>query len=176
MHLLFAFAVPADAKLTPEQVSLLRETLTRTKEKLQRLTTEHRDVHIQVSKVGRAIDRNFISDYSSTQRNDVLLQEQNIQLLNKVIAQHLHRNNLDDVAQTLVHESNLGTEQLVGDPFSELHRIWEAIYNGELREALEWTTMNADKLMARNSSLEFKLHRIAFLQVGWDLNDFTNRF
>lgn len=158
--------MPADANLTPDQVILLRDALSKTKEKLQRLTTDHRDLHGTVSKVGKTIDRNFVSDFSSTTRNDVLVQEQNIQLLNKVIAQHLHRNNLDDVAATLAHESNLPNEQIAADPFSDLHRIWEAIYNGDLREALEWATAHSDKLQARNSSLEFKLHRIAFLQVG----------
>lgn len=144
---------------------MLRDALANTKEKLQRITTDHRDLHSTVSKVGKTIDRNFVSDYSSTTRTDVLTHEQNIQLLNKVIAQHLHRNNLDDVAATLVHESNLGTEELACDPFSDLHRIWESIYNGDLREALDWAIVNSDKLQARNSSLEFKLHRIAFLQV-----------
>lgn len=151
--------------MTSDQVSVLRETLSRTKEKLHRLTTEHRDLHNTVSKIGKTIDRNFVSDYSATTRNDVLSDDGNVQLLNKVIAQHLHRNNLDDVAETLVNESNLSDEELVGDPFSELHRIWEAIYNGDLHDALHWTTVHSDKLQARNSTLEFKLHRIAFLQV-----------
>lgn len=156
--------VPVDHQLTPEQVNLLRDTITKTKEKLQRLTTDHRDLHGAVSKIGKTIDRNFVSDYSSTTRNDVLVHDANIQLLNKVIAQHLQRNNLDDVAETLINESKLPAEDVVPDPFSNLHRIWEAIYHGNLTEALEWTMENADKLEARNSSLEFKLHRIAFLK------------
>lgn len=149
---------------------LLRDTLTKTKEKLQRLTTEHRDLHGAVSKIGKTIDRNFVSDFSSTTRNDVLVEEQNIQLLNKVIAQHLQRNNLDDVAATLIQESKLPAEDVVSDPFSNLHRIWESIYRGDLTEALQWTSDHSAKLEARNSSLEFKLHRIAFLQVNWDIH------
>lgn len=160
------FLVPADDKLTAEQLILLRDTLTKAKEKLHRLTTDHRDLHGAVSKVGKTIDRNFVSDFSSTTRNDVLTNEQNIQLLNKVIAQHLQRNNLDDVAATLVKESKLPEEEVVSDPFSKLHRIWEQVYRGELDEALDWATAHSDKLEQRNSSLEFKLHRIAFLQVN----------
>lgn len=139
--------------------------MSKAKEKLQRLTTDHRDLHSTVSKVGKTIDRNFVSDFSSTTRNDVLIQDENIQLLNRVIAQHLHRNNLHDVADTLTKESKLPTEEVVADPFSELHRIWESIYNGDLKEALGWATEHSEKLHARSSSLEFKLHRIAFLQV-----------
>lgn len=142
----------------------MRDTLSKTKEKLQRLTTDHRDLHGAVSKIGKTVDRNFVSDFSSTTRNDVLVHDTNIQLLNKVIAQHLQRNNLDDVAETLIQESKLPAEDVVLDPFSNLHRIWEAIYRGDLTEALEWTNEHADKLEARDSSLEFKLHRIAFLQ------------
>lgn len=156
--------VPADEKLTTEQMILLRDTISKTREKLQRLTTDHRDLHGAVSKIGKTIDRNFVSDFSPTTRNDVLVEEQNIQLLNKVIAQHLQRNNLDDVAATLIHESKLPAEEVVSDPFSKLHRIWEAIYNGDLKEALEWASEHSAKLETRNSSLEFKLHRIAFLQ------------
>lgn len=158
--------VPADEKLTTEQMILLRDTISKTREKLQRLTTDHRDLHGAVSKIGKTIDRNFVSDFSPTTRNDVLVEEQNIQLLNKVIAQHLQRNNLDDVAATLIQESKLPAEGMVSDPFSNLHRIWEAIYNGDLTEALEWASDNSAKLETRNSSLEFKLHRIAFLQVS----------
>lgn len=164
-YFVYFLLVHPDAKLTPEQASLLRDALTMKKEKLQRLTTDHRDLHGAVSKIGKTIDRNFVSDFSSTTRNDVLVHEQNIQLLNKVIAQHLQRNNLDDVAATLIKESNLPAEEIVSDPFSDLHRIWESIYRGDLHEALEWATANSDKLQTRNSSLEFKLHRIAFLQV-----------
>lgn len=153
--------------LKPEQIQLLREAIAKTKDKLHRMATDHRDLHGTVSKVGKTIDRNFVSDFSSTTKNDVMLEEENIQLLNKVIAQHLHRNNLDDVATTLIHEAKLDSDELTSDPFSELHRIWEAIYNGDLTEALDWAIVNSDKLQARNSSLEFKLHRIAFLQVSY---------
>lgn len=164
-------SVPPDAQLTSEQTALLYDALAKAKEKLQRLTTEHRDLHGAVSKVGKTIDRNFVSDFSSTTRTDVLVHEQNIQLLNKVIAQHYQRNNMNEVAATLIKESNLPAEEIVSDPFSDLHRIWEAINHGDLKEALEWTEANADKLQARNSSLEFKLHRISFLQVSYNSTD-----
>lgn len=162
---IFRLTAPQDAPLTADQIAILRDAISRTKEKLQRLTTDHRDLHGTVSKVGKTIDRNFVSDYSSTTRNDVLVQEKNIQLLNKEIAQHLHRNNLDDVAQTLIKESHLPDEELTSDPFSELHRMWEEIYNGDLKNAIQWATANSEKLLCKNSSLEFKLHRIVFLQV-----------
>lgn len=158
-------SVPQDSNLTGEQIIVLRDALAKAKEKLQRLTTDHRDLHGTVSKVGKAIDRNFVSDLSSTTRTDVLVHEENIQLLNKVIAQHFYRQGMDDVADTLIKEADLPTEDIRSEPFAELHRIWESIHNKDLTAALEWATSHADQLEAKNSPLEFKLHRLAFMQV-----------
>lgn len=97
-----ANAVPQDGTLTEGQLKALTNVLARSKEKLQRLTSEHRDLHGTVSKVGKAIDRNFVCDLSSTARNDVLVHERNVQLLNKVIAQHFYRQGLDDVAECII--------------------------------------------------------------------------
>lgn len=94
--------VPEDGHLTAEQVSILRDALAKSKEKLQRLTADHRDMHGTVSKVGKAIDRNFVCDLSSTARTDVLVHERNVQLLNKVIAQHFYRQGMDDVAESII--------------------------------------------------------------------------
>lgn len=94
--------VPPDGQLTPEQINILRDALAKSKEKLQRLTADHRDMHGTVSKVGKAIDRNFVCDLSSTARTDVLVHERNVQLLNKVIAQHFYRQGMDDVADTII--------------------------------------------------------------------------
>lgn len=88
--------------MTDEQIVVLRDALAKTKDKLQKLATDHREVHAVVSKVGKAIDRNFTCDLSSTTRNDVLVHDRNIQLLNKVIAQHFYRQGMDDVADVVI--------------------------------------------------------------------------
>ncbi len=66
---------PPDAEVTPGQVILLKDALANTKEKLVRLATDHRDLHGTVSKVGKAIDRNFVPDYTATNRLDLLQSE-----------------------------------------------------------------------------------------------------
>lgn len=38
---------PPDSQLTPQQVSMIKSSLSRTKEKLQRLCSEHRDLHVK---------------------------------------------------------------------------------------------------------------------------------
>ena len=144
---------------------VLRDAITKAKDKLQRLTTDHRDLHGSVSKVGKAIDRNFVQEYTATSRNDVLQAEQNVELLNKVMAQHFYRLGMDDVAETLIKESGLPAGDINLEPYADLHRIWEAIYNRDLQPALAWATKYSTELDARNSTLEFKLHRLAFLQI-----------
>lgn len=157
--------VPATGSLPEGQLTALAAVLARSKEKLQRLTSEHRDLHGTVSKVGKAIDRNFVCDLSSTARNDVLVHERNVLLLNKVIAQHFYRQGMDDVAECIIRESAMPRDDIYPEPFAELHRIWEAIQLRNLQPALEWAQRHSDELAAKNSALEFKLHRLAFIQI-----------
>lgn len=44
-----------------------------------------------VSKVGKAIDRNFTAEYTSITRHDLFQNNRNIELLDKNIAQHFYR-------------------------------------------------------------------------------------
>lgn len=151
--------------LTPGQIEVLHDAVAKAKDKLLRLTTEHRDLHGTVSKVGKAIDRNFTPDFTATSRTDVFQSDRNVMLLNKIMAQHFYRQGMDDVADALIKESGLPAEEITPEPYAELHRIWESIHNHNLAPALEWATRYSGDLDARNSSLEFKLHRLAFMQI-----------
>lgn len=76
--------------------------MSKAKEKLQRLTIDHRDLHGTVSKVGKAIDRNFTADFTATTGTDIFETDKNVQLLNKIMAQHFYRQGMDDVADMLI--------------------------------------------------------------------------
>lgn len=118
-----------------------------------------------VSKVGKSIDRNFTSDWTSVTRNDLFQNERNIELLDKNIAQHLFRTGMNDVADSLLSEANLMREEITEEPFAELHKIYEEIQQRNLKSALEWADKFSKELDLKNSPLEFKLHRLAFLQI-----------
>lgn len=118
-----------------------------------------------MSKVGKAIDRNFTAEYTSITRHDLFQNERNIELLDKNIVQHFYRQGMNDVADSLIREANLPKEEINEEPFAELHKIFEAINLRDLRLAIEWATKFSSELEAKNSSLEFKLHRLAFLQI-----------
>lgn len=75
--------------------------MTKAKETVSRLATDHRDLHSTVSKVGKAIDRNFVSDFAATSREEVFNNSYKIELINKVICQHFYRQGMHDVADEL---------------------------------------------------------------------------
>lgn len=118
-----------------------------------------------MSKVGKAIDRNFTAEYTSITRHDLFQNDRNIELLDKNIVQHFYRQGMNDVADSLIREANLPKEEISEEPFAELHKIFEAIHQRDLHLAIEWATKFSSELEAKNSSLEFKLHRLAFLQI-----------
>lgn len=120
--------------------------------------------------MGKVIDRNFVSDFTATTRLDALDDEENMMLLNKVMAKHYCRQGMDDVAQLLIEESKMPAEMArevyeSESTFAEIYRIWQSIQQYDLKPALEWSARYSNELIAKNSPLEFKLHRLAFLQI-----------
>ncbi|MCL4143222.1 UNVERIFIED_CONTAM: hypothetical protein GTU68_018218 [Idotea baltica] len=86
-------------------------------------------------------------------------------MINEVIIQHFFREGLLNVAETLIEETGV---QLLDDartPFFELNRILASLKERNLRPALDWAEQNRDKLRAQTSSLEFKLHRLAYVSL-----------
>lgn len=94
-------SAPPDHTLTTGQIVLLNQAMKKIKDTVQRLATDHRDLHSTVSKVGKAIDRNFVSDFASTSREDVFCSTEKIQLLNHVICQHFYRQGMKEVADEI---------------------------------------------------------------------------
>ncbi|XP_044736227.1 E3 ubiquitin-protein ligase RMND5A [Chrysoperla carnea] len=154
---------PSDHELTPEQINILKEAMTKVKETVHHLATDHRDLHSTVSKVGKAIDRNFIADFAATCREDVFANSGKIQLLNEVICQHFYRQGLQDVADELALESGVKTDAACREPFVELNHILDCLKKRNLDPALGWAEQHRNSLEAQNSSLEFKLHRLRFI-------------
>lgn len=93
--------VPPGNEVTPGQVQMLKQAMTKVRDTVQRLATDHRDLHSTVSKVGKAIDRNFIADFASTSREDVFSGPEKSHLLNQVICQHFYRQGMLDIADEL---------------------------------------------------------------------------
>ncbi|EFN90030.1 protein RMD5 homolog A isoform X2 [Harpegnathos saltator] len=158
-------AAPSGNEVTPDQVQVLKQAMTKVRDTVIKLATDHRDLHSTVSKVGKAIDRNFIADFASTSREDVFCGPEKSHLLNQVICQHFYRQGMLDIADELAAEAGIKTDEGRKEPFTELNFILDCLKQRNLEPALEWAKKHREALMAQNSSLEFKLHRLQFIRL-----------
>lgn len=55
------FLGPQDHELTASQIVIMKQAMNKVRETVQRLASDHRDLHSTVSKVGKAIDRVIIA-------------------------------------------------------------------------------------------------------------------
>lgn len=137
----------------------------RIKDLVVKIAAEHRELHSTVSKVGKAIDRNFIADFGATGIDDVFETPEKVKYLNQVVCEHFCRQGMLDIAEELVKEARLEVDDSKKEPFFELNRISEALKNRNLQPALDWARINHERLQMQNSSLEFKLHRLQFVDL-----------
>lgn len=160
------------------------------KETASKISADHRDLHTSVSKVGKAIDKNFIADYDSVSRSDVFSSPEQEALLNKVILQHFCRQGLLDISDVLIGEANFPIEEdprLSKAAFQQLNEIQEAFARRDIGPALEWAIQHREELnqrgaaatttltitsaangrptVAQKSSLEMKLHKLRFIEL-----------
>ncbi|XP_050439225.1 E3 ubiquitin-protein ligase RMND5A-like isoform X2 [Adelges cooleyi] len=146
-------------------VVLVKGFLDKCKKDTHKLATEHRELHSTVSKVGKAIDRNFISDFAATSREDIFSGPTKTDLVNRIICQHFYRQGMWDIADELSEESGIEVECGQREPFAKLNTIVESLKKKDICPALEWARENRSQLEIQSSSLEFKLHRLAFLTL-----------
>nr|CAH7735718.1 unnamed protein product [Callosobruchus chinensis] len=72
---------------------------------------------------------------------------------------------MHDVADELAKEADVTPEPHEKEPFTELNHILDRLKNKDLEPALAWATAHHDNLEAQNSSLEFMLHRLKFIEL-----------
>ncbi|XP_030885832.1 E3 ubiquitin-protein transferase RMND5B-like [Leptonychotes weddellii] len=136
------------------------------KDTVQKLASDHKDIHSSVSRVGKAIDRNFDSEICGVVSDAVWdSREKQQQVLQMAIVEHLYQQGMLSVAEELCQESTLNVDLDFKQPFLELNRILEALHEQDLGPALEWAVSHRQRLLELNSSLEFKLHRLHFIRL-----------
>uniref|UniRef100_A0AC11DGP7 Required for meiotic nuclear division 5 homolog B n=1 Tax=Ovis aries TaxID=9940 RepID=A0AC11DGP7_SHEEP len=136
------------------------------KDTVQKLASDHKDIHSSVSRVGKAIDRNFDSEICGVVSDAVWdSREKQQQTLQMAILEHLYQQGMLSVAEELCQESTLNVDLDFKQPFLELNRILEALHEQDLGPALEWAVSHRQRLLELNSSLEFKLHRLQFIRL-----------
>uniref|UniRef100_A0A8D0IIW3 Required for meiotic nuclear division 5 homolog B n=2 Tax=Sus scrofa TaxID=9823 RepID=A0A8D0IIW3_PIG len=136
------------------------------KDTVHKLASDHKDIHSSVSRVGKAIDRNFDSEICGVVSDAVWdSREKQQQILQMAIVEHLYQQGMLSVAEELCQESTLNVDLDFKQPFLELNRILEALHEQDLGPALEWAVSHRQRLLELNSSLEFKLHRMHFIRL-----------
>ncbi|XP_040096354.1 E3 ubiquitin-protein transferase RMND5B isoform X2 [Oryx dammah] len=136
------------------------------KDTVQKLASDHKDIHSSVSRVGKAIDRNFDAEICGVVSDAVWdSREKQQQTLQMAILEHLYQQGMLSVAEELCQESTLNVDLDFKQPFLELNRILEALHEQDLGPALEWAVSHRQRLLELNSSLEFKLHRLQFIRL-----------
>ncbi|XP_020377486.1 E3 ubiquitin-protein transferase RMND5B [Rhincodon typus] len=154
-----------DAELSATLSLVMSQCCKKIKDTVQKLASDHKDIHGSVSKVGKAIDRNFDTDVSGVGVDGVWDSPEKQQSLSEAVVEHLYRQGLLNVAEELCRESGICIDLSQKEPFLELNRILEALRMRDLRPALEWAMAKREKLLALNSTLEFKLHRLYFISL-----------
>ena len=169
-------------EVSQDHRAVVTENLHNINQSVSKLATEHRDLHSTVSKVGKAVDRNFVSDFDCTSREDVFSGPGKSSLLTDVILQHLYREGRLEVGETLSRESGITQYHDIRGPFIELNNILEALKARNLEPVLEWVAANRDALNRRGTtllfsevdgiqsvkqknSLELRLHKLKFIEL-----------
>ncbi|WAR21795.1 RMD5A-like protein [Mya arenaria] len=149
---------PADGPVQMTQSSVLNQALHRVQEATGRMGQEHKDLHSTVSK-------NFVAEFSAVFTESAFEKEDCRELLNEIVCEHFLRQGKLDIAETLNEEAGLNLDPTQMEPFLEIHRILEALKRKNLQPALSWVAANRDRLLEMNSSLEFKLQQLQFLEM-----------
>uniref|UniRef100_A0A1A9X4J6 CTLH domain-containing protein n=1 Tax=Glossina brevipalpis TaxID=37001 RepID=A0A1A9X4J6_9MUSC len=152
------------------QVAVITNTLQIANKKLQHLSVDYNDLYDCFSQAGEVIDYEFILDFTIAMWSDAVQDVRKMMLLNKVNAKHYCRQAIYVVSQLLVERSKTSIDMVrkVFDSQSriaEIYRIWKAMQQHNLGPALKWSARYSNELKAKKSSLEFELHRLAFLQI-----------
>ncbi|XP_012938231.1 E3 ubiquitin-protein ligase RMND5A [Aplysia californica] len=156
---------PPEEMLSQATRKAISEFVSRGKAAANSVSSNHKDLHGSVSKLGKSIDRNFTSDFSAVITDGAFEGERKQRLLNEVICEHFFRQGMLDIAECLNEDAHLELPHGRKEPFLELHRILAALRQRDLGPALAWAELNRDELNKRNSPLEFKLHRLRYIEL-----------
>ncbi|ODM93019.1 Protein RMD5 A [Orchesella cincta] len=132
------------------------------------ISTQHRLQHINVSKVGKAIDKNFSQvGVGPLSEDGFFKDEKDKRALVEVIGDHLLREGKLGIGEKMCEESGqkpkLNTS--LPDVFLQLNGILKALNARDVNPALNWVGENREALLKQGSTLEFQLHRLAFLTL-----------
>lgn len=146
---------------------VLAPLLKSSKKHLESTKQEHKHFHTSLQKLSKAID----TCTESTANQLYLPWNMDKHILNEIIAEHLYREGLFDVADVFVSETNTSINSEAQAPFIEMYAVLQALRRRNLSPALEWAAQHSSELRAAGYSLEFHLHRLYYIELLRGLRD-----
>ncbi|XP_074602260.1 E3 ubiquitin-protein ligase RMND5A-like [Brevipalpus obovatus] len=150
--------------LSGSQETRLNDIIKKVRAILKEIAIAHKEIHGCVSKVGKAIDKNFAFNFSHLLSESFNERSLDNNLLNQVIIEHFLRQGMMDISQELMREGRVNVPPEKTNPFAQLNRVLDGLKKHNVQPALEWVEANKEALRERNSVLEFKLHRLQFIE------------
>lgn len=146
---------------------------------ISKIGTTHREMHPTVSRIGKTIDRQLISDFSLFGGDDdggastpptfngvkAICESASERALVESVVEHFYRRGLRDVGDQLRADAGVHVNAKLRERFNEINAILLTMRNGDITEALDWAQRHHDELRKIESKLEFKLHRYRFVQL-----------
>ena len=155
----------SDAAISKSQQAQITQHNKKFKALSLKISSQHKDLHSSVSKVGKAIDRNFDAEASCVNMPEILNDEQKHKLLNTALCEHFFRQGSFSVAEKLAKECSLEFDEKWREPYVEMKEIMQSLKRKEVDLALVWAEKNKEQLEKDKSDFSFKLHRLKFLQL-----------
>ena len=131
----------------------------------QKLSSQHKELHSSVSRIGKTIDRNFDAECNCVSMPEILNDQEHQKLLNTALCEHFFRQGSFDVAESLARECSLEFDEKWREPYIEMKEIMQSLKNKNVDMALAWAEKNEEQLAKYHSDFKFKLHRLKFLQL-----------
>ncbi|XP_055341912.1 E3 ubiquitin-protein ligase RMND5A-like [Paramacrobiotus metropolitanus] len=151
-------------RATPN-TAFIRQATKNAKDVAGKVSTSHRELHAGVSRLGKVIDKNFTADFNAINCPEALLGKEKLDHLSQAIVEYLFRQGLLDVGNKLLEEAHMQMDETKARPFVELNAILVSLSEHNVAPALQWTMEHREQLEQRHSVLEYKLHRLQFIEL-----------
>ncbi|GAB4847174.1 hypothetical protein Ancab_026185 [Ancistrocladus abbreviatus] len=147
----------------PDHKCVLTELKTKLKDiaPLNLLEGTQKELNVALSKYTKQLEKFFNPDISKAYR----YVDFDIHTVNQIIASHLYRQGMFDVGDCFAKEAGEQEVSVMKSPFVEMYQILEATKSQNLEPALKWAVANREKLKQNGSDIEFKLHRLQYLEI-----------
>lgn len=154
-------AMEVDSSTQPSS-AVLQRILKMSKSLQGSLLSDHKSVGASINKLGRAIDNATATNLGALCAPSIRLSTHKV---NDAIAAHLFREGMFDIGRKFLMEGSVLLDERHIRPFERLYVILTAFRNRDLAPAIRWTQEKSDVLKEGGSHLEFRLHRLAYLQI-----------